>query len=92
MPRCPYFGTIARLPRTRMTKLVDNERVKLLAGALDPRLYTTVFTAGIVKPVVSYFFNLQNVRDTLGSEGLAPGTSLHRWAGRPCPPPVGGVI
>lgn len=47
-----------------MTKLVDNERAKLLAGALD-RASTAVFTVGIVTPVVSYFFNLQNIRDTL---------------------------
>ena len=52
-----------------MTKLVDNERAKLLAGALD-RASTAMFTVGILTPSVSYLFNLQNIRDTLGLGGL----------------------
>ena len=53
-----------------MTKVVDNEPTKLLANALD-RASTAVFTVGILTPSVSYFFNLQNVRDALGPGGLA---------------------
>ena len=53
-----------------MAHLVENERTKLLAGALD-RASTAVFTVGIITPVVSWFFNLQNIRDTLGPGGLA---------------------
>lgn len=53
-----------------MAHLVENERTKLLAGALD-RASTAVFTVGIITPVVSWFFNLQNIRDALGPGGLA---------------------
>ena len=48
-----------------MTLIVDNERTKLLANALD-RASTAVFTVGVATPSVSYFFNLQQVRDALG--------------------------
>jgi hypothetical protein len=53
-----------------MTQIVDNERAKLLANALD-RASTAMFTVGILTPCVSYLFNLQNIRDTLGLSGLA---------------------
>ena len=53
-----------------MAYLVENERTKLLAAALD-RASTAVFTVGIITPVVSWFFNLQNIRETLGLGGLA---------------------
>lgn len=52
-----------------MTQLVDNERTKLLAGALD-RASTAIFTVGIVTPSASYFFDLQGTRATMGLLGL----------------------
>ena len=58
-----------------MTKIVDNERAKLLAGTLD-RASTAMFTVGILTPSVSYLFNLQNIRDTLGLPGLVAFVAL----------------
>ena len=58
-----------------MAHLVENERTKLLAAALD-RTSTTVFTVGFITPVVSYLFNLQNIRDTLGLPGLVAFVAL----------------
>jgi hypothetical protein len=52
-----------------MPDLIDNERTKLLAGALD-RASTSIFTVGIVTPSVSWWFDLQGVRATLGPGGL----------------------
>jgi hypothetical protein len=49
--------------------LIDNERTKLLANALD-RAATAIFTVGIVTPCVSWFFDLQGVRNALGELGL----------------------
>jgi hypothetical protein len=62
-----------------MTQIVDNERAKLLANVLD-RASTAVFTVGILTPAVSYFFNLQNVRDALGPGGLAAFVALSSLA------------
>jgi hypothetical protein len=58
-----------------MTQIVDDERTKLLANALD-RASTAVFTVGILTPTVSNLFNLQNVRDALGPGGLAAFVAL----------------
>jgi mannitol/fructose-specific phosphotransferase system IIA component (Ntr-type) len=55
--------------------LIDNERTKLLANALD-RASTAVFTVGVITPCVSYFFNLQEVREALGPVGLAAFVAL----------------
>lgn len=52
-----------------MTLMVDNERTKLLANALD-RASTAVFAVGVVTPTVSYVLNLQQVRDSLGIGGM----------------------
>jgi hypothetical protein len=52
-----------------MPDLIDNERTKLLAGALD-RASTSIFTVGIVTPSVSWWFDLQGVRAALGPGGL----------------------
>lgn len=52
-----------------MSDLIDNERTKLLANALD-RASTAVFTIGIFSPLVSYYFDLQGVREAMGALGL----------------------
>ena len=53
-----------------MPQIVDNERTKLLASALD-RASTAMFTVGILTPIVSYIFDLQGIRGVLGAGGLA---------------------
>ena len=50
--------------------LIPNERTKLLANALD-RASTAVFTVGLLTPTVSWWFNVQGVRETVGAVGLA---------------------
>ncbi len=50
--------------------LIPNERAKLLANALD-RASTAVFTVGLLTPTVSWWFNVQGGRETVGAVGLA---------------------
>jgi len=52
-----------------MTQTVENERVKLLANALD-RASTAVFSVGVITPMASYFFNMQQIGDKFGPGGL----------------------
>lgn len=69
--------------------LVQNERVKLLAGALD-RASTALFTVGVVTPAAAYLYNIQGIRDlmtpgaaTFGFLAFAAGsTALHLLARR----------
>ena len=58
-----------------MSDLVDNERIKLLANALD-RASTAVFTVGVITSCVSYYSNLQEVRAALGPGGLVAFVAL----------------
>ena len=48
------------------TKLIHNERTKLLANALD-RVSTALLAGGIVTPAVGYFYRLN------GATALSPG-------------------
>ena len=50
--------------------LIPNERTKLLANALD-RASTAVFTVGLLTLTVSWWFNVQGVREAVGPWSLA---------------------
>ena len=57
------------------TKLIHNERTKLLANALD-RASTALLVAGIVTPAAGYFYRLTGAT-TLASGLLV--TSFYVW-------------
>jgi len=42
-------------------KVIENERTKLLANALD-RASTACFTVGIATPIAGYLYNVSNFR------------------------------
>lgn len=52
--------------------LIDNERTKLLANALD-RASTACFTVGMLTPFVGYLYNIGNFRGTVSAETLLAG-------------------
>lgn len=52
--------------------LIHNERLKLLASALD-RASTACFTVGIATPVAGYIYNISNLRESLPAWHMAVG-------------------
>jgi hypothetical protein len=50
--------------------LIDNERTKLLANALD-RASTACFTVGILSPSAGYLYNVGNFRNSIDVALLA---------------------
>ncbi|WP_199194893.1 hypothetical protein [Phyllobacterium phragmitis] len=52
--------------------VVNNERTKLLAYALD-RASTACFTVGIATPVAAYLYNVDNVDNTISHARLMLG-------------------
>ena len=69
--------------------LIDNERTKLLANALD-RASTACFTVGILTPAAGYLYNVGNFRSAAQVPALAIGliawfltvVALHYFARR----------
>jgi hypothetical protein len=58
--------------------LIDNERTKLLANALD-RASTACFTAGIFTPGAGYFYNVGGFQGLISVPGLLVG--MFAWLG-----------
>ena len=52
--------------------LIDNERTKLLANALD-RASTACFTVGILTPAAGYLYNVGNFRGVMDIPTLLGG-------------------
>ena len=52
--------------------LIDNERTKLLANALD-RASTACFTVGILTPAAGYLYNVGNLRGVMDIPTLLGG-------------------
>jgi len=52
--------------------IVNNERTKLLANALD-RASTACFTVGIATPVAGYLYNVDNIDSTISHARLMLG-------------------
>ncbi|MBB2974392.1 hypothetical protein [Mesorhizobium sp. RMAD-H1] len=52
--------------------IVNNERTKLLANALD-RASTACFTVGIATPVAGYLYNVDNIDNTISHGRLLLG-------------------
>jgi hypothetical protein len=69
--------------------LIDNERTKLLANALD-RASTACFTVGIVTPVAGYFYGIIDLNAAIERRWplsaflgwLILSVALHLWARR----------
>ncbi len=69
--------------------LIDNERTKLLANALD-RASTACLTIGIITPLAGYVYGLVDIAFTFGRiwpalsvlGWLASAIALHLWARR----------
>jgi hypothetical protein len=72
-----------------VSQLVDNERTKLVANALD-RASTACFTVGILTPTAAFFYDLGGFRSTANIVFLVAGlvswlvnvVALHYWARR----------
>jgi hypothetical protein len=58
--------------------LVENERIKLLANALD-RASTSCFTVGIATPLAGYLYNVAGFRASVSALELSLG--LVAWIG-----------